>query len=121
MKEQRWYIRYKVEGTVNLKTKAAESSGIKADLMDISYRGFAAWANKKIEAGTQVGFELMTKIWDKPVIGRGEVKYAQEAKKDLGTVFRLGIEFKEIDKKILQSIINHLVKNICAEAKKRTT
>jgi len=121
MRDQRWYIRYKIEGTARLKAKAAGPSGIKTDLLDISYRGFAAWADKKIEAGTEVEFELTTKLWNEPIIGKGEVKYAQEAKKDQGTIFRLGIEFKEIDKKILQTIINYIVQNICAEAKKRTT
>jgi c-di-GMP-binding flagellar brake protein YcgR len=120
MKDQRWYIRYKIEGTANLKTKATGPSGIKTDLLDISYRGFATWANKKIESGSEVEFELITKLWSEPVVGKGEVKYSQETKKDQATIFRLGIEFKEIDKRILQSIINYLVQNICAEAKKKT-
>ena len=119
MKDQRWYIRYKIEATANLKTKTSGSSAIKTELFDISYRGFGTWAEKKIEAGTDVEFEIITKLWDEPIIGRGEVKYAQEAKKDQNTVFRLGIEFKEIDKKVLQSVINYLVENICAEAKKK--
>ena len=120
MKDQRWYIRYKIEATANLKTKVSGSSAIKTELFDISYRGFGTWSDNKIEVGTDVEFEIITKLWDKPINGKGQVKYALEAKKDQGTVFRLGIEFKEIDKKVLQSVINYLVENICAEAKKRT-
>jgi c-di-GMP-binding flagellar brake protein YcgR len=119
MRDQRWYIRYKIEGTAKLKPKAAKASGIKTDLLDISYKGFAAWADNNIAAGTEVDFELITKLWDTPIIGKGEVKYAQEIKKEQKTIFRLGVEFKEIDKKILQSVINYLVQNICAEAKKK--
>jgi c-di-GMP-binding flagellar brake protein YcgR len=121
MKDQRWYIRYKIEGTANLKPKDAGSSGIKTDLIDISFRGFAVWADKIIKSGTDVGFELITKLWDEPIIGRGEVKYAQEIKKEDRTIFRLGVEFRDMDKKILQSIINCLVQDMCQQLKKRTT
>jgi len=121
MRDQRWYIRYNIEGMANLKSKGADPSGINSDLIDISYRGFGAWANKKIGVGQEISFELMTKLWDEPVVGKGEVKYVQEVKREQGSVFRLGVEFKEIDKKTLQSIINYLVQNICAEAKKKAT
>ena len=120
MRDQRWYIRYKIEGRVTFKPKAAKAHAVKADLLDISYRGIAAWADGNIAVGTEVDFELTTKLWDAPISGKGEVKYAQETKRDQKTVFRLGIEFKEIDKKTLQSVINYLVQNICAEAKKKT-
>ncbi len=121
MKDQRWYIRYKIEGTANLKPKDAGSSGIKTDLIDISYKGFGVWADKIIKAGTDVGFELITKLWNEPIVGRGEVKYAQEIKKEEKSIFRLGVEFKEIDKTILQSIINCLVQDECQHLKKRAT
>jgi c-di-GMP-binding flagellar brake protein YcgR len=121
MKDQRWYIRYKIEGTASLKPKDAGSSGIKADLIDISFRGFGVWADKIIKVGTDISFELITKLWDGPIIGRGEVKYAQEIKREEKSISRLGVEFKEIDKKILQSIINCLVQDECQHLKKRTT
>ena len=120
MRDQRWYIRYKIEGTAGLKPKAAKASTVRADLLDISFRGFAAWADNNISIGTEIDFELVTKLWDTPITGKGEVKYAQETRREQKTVFRLGIEFKEIDKKVLQSVINYLVQNICAEAKKKT-
>ncbi len=120
MKDQRWYIRYKIQGTANLKPKIAGSFDIKAELMDLSYRGFAAWADASLEAGTDVDFELSTKLWDQPITGKGQIKYVQESKKDERVVFRVGVEFKEIDKKTLQSIINLLVQDICQQSKKKT-
>jgi len=121
MKEQRWYIRYKIEGRANLKPEGKKSGAIKTNLIDISYKGFAAYANEQIAGGTEVCFWLITKLWDEPIIGRGKVKYAQEIKRDEQTIFRLGIEFVEIDKKILQSIINYIVQDMCAAVKKRAT
>jgi len=42
----------------------------------------------------------------------------QERKRDNNVIFRIGIEFIDIEKKAIQYIINRIQEDICAKARK---
>ncbi|RKY30405.1 MAG: hypothetical protein DRP74_07085 [Candidatus Omnitrophota bacterium] len=118
MQEQRNYIRYDVEGSVSLKPQDNSSRMIKAYLLNLSYDGLSVSANEKIEEGSIVDFELIIKLWAEPIIGKGKVKSAQEIKRYEGSIFRLGIEFDNIDKDSIKIVLNQVVSSICEEKRK---
>jgi len=112
-------VRYRIEGSANLQPEDGTSRVIKADLVDICYLGIGVHSNEEIAAGTDVKFELVAKIWDDPVIGRGKVKYAVKIKKYNIDIFRLGIEFIDINKQIVICIITKIQRIISAQIRKK--
>ena len=119
MQERRTYIRYKIEGTVNLSMGEGASGSIKADLVDICSRGFSAYAHEAIAVGAEVDFELSVKSWGKPIAGRGIVKYVKEVKRVDASAFRVGINFIDTDQSAIGCIIRQIVEDICARVKKK--
>ena len=119
MLEKRAHIRYSVEGTISLKPEGGAPLIIKADLADICSGGLGVYSKEKIESGVDVTFELTTKLWHEPIIGRGKVGYSKEIKRHDGDIFKLGIQFIDIDKEALGYVITHIRGIICAETKKK--
>jgi len=95
------------------------SRSIKADLVDICSSGMGVVTRESIEMGTNVAFEITTKLWNAPVIGEGKVIYVKEIQKEGDNVFRLGIDFVRVEKEVIRSIINLLQKDICSKARKK--
>ncbi len=118
MREQRRYIRYELEGDVSLKIAELYTSTIKAELVDISFLGMGIYSSHKIAVDTTVQCELITGILgSKPLTGKGTVKHVSEVKKLNNTVFRIGIEFTEIDRENLVCLINKIQEKICEESR----
>ncbi len=117
MREQRKYIRYESEGSISLKIGDDNSPVIKTELFDISFMGIGLYSPVKIEVNTLVQFELMTKLSDEPLTGKGIIRHVTELKKDNDAVFRMGIEFTEVDKENMVCLINKIQEKICAEAR----
>ncbi len=95
------------------------SRSIKADLIDICSLGMGVVTPVSIEIGTNVAFELMTKLWNAPIIGEGKVIYIKEAQKEDKKFFRIGIDFVKVEKESIRCIINLLQKEICAKARNK--
>ena len=119
MPELRKYLRYHVLGSAVLKPEDGTSRNIKTDLADLSFLGMGVYAQDKIEAGSNVRFELLLRSWIDPVIGTGKVQYAVEVKQPTSRMFRMGIEFLDIDKRIIQDALSHIQAQIHAEARKK--
>ncbi len=96
------------------------SRSIKADLIDISSVGIGVVTQESIEIGTNVAFELMTKLWNAPIIGEGKIIYIKEIQKEDKKVFRVGIDFVKVEKESIRCIINLLQKEICFKARKKS-
>lgn len=77
-------------------------------------------ANEKIETGICVSLELIIKECDKPIVGTGIVRYSKETKECDAGVFRLGIEFIDIDKKIIRFVISYIHGKTHAEVRKKS-
>lgn len=121
MQERRKYIRYNAEGSVIIKAQDGTSRNIQANLVDISFLGIGLEVGEKISSGTDVEFELTTKLWDKTIIGKGKIKHVQEIKRYDTDILRIGIEFIDVDKETIQCIINRIQEDICAQARRKKT
>ena len=121
MQERRKYIRYNAEGSVIIKAQEGTSRNIQANLVDISFLGIGLEVGEKISSGTDVEFELTTKLWDKTIIGKGKIKHVQEIKRYDTDILRIGIEFIDVDKETIQCIINRIQEDICAQARRKKT
>jgi len=119
MQERRKYIRYDIEGNAILKTRVDASGSIKGDLVNIGFEGMSVSVQEKIAEGSDISFELTTKLYDKPIIGEGKVVYVAEDTVSNSNVFRIGVEFIHIDKKAIQYILVRIQEDICAEARKK--
>jgi len=102
-----------------LKPQDATLRTIKADLYDISFLGAGVCAPEKIELGVHVKFTLMIKIYNEPLIGEGRITYAFEIKKDDARVFRMGINFINIDNKKIQQFLALIQHDIIAKSKNK--
>lgn len=118
MQDQRKYIRFNAEGSVILKSEDGKSCSIKADLADINLTGIGVYAQEELDTGINVKLELITKLSEEPIVGEGKVKYVREIKRNNTIVFRIGIEFTNIDKNAVQNIITRIQEEICARARK---
>ena len=103
---------------MTLKPEDGTSRSIRTDLIDISFIGIGVYAEEKIEVGTDVSIELISRFWGEPIIGKGKIRYTREVKKHERNVFRIGVEFTDINKEAVRSIMNRIQADICAEAKK---
>jgi len=119
MRERRRFIRYEAKGEVILTVKNDASCQVNAELADISFVGIGVLAEKKIELDTQVNIKLTLESFGETITAEGRIKYAQEIKKFNANVFRIGIEFTNIDKQAIQDILNYLQANICLESRRK--
>jgi len=116
MLEQREHVRYSIEGSANIKPEDGTAQAINTELIDICYKGIGVRANEKIETGACVGFKLIIKQFDKPIVGTGRVKYSKEYG---AGIFRMGIEFINIDKETIGFVISHIHRKSSAGARKK--
>jgi hypothetical protein len=66
---------------------------------------------EKIESGTDIKFELITKFWGEPIEAEGRVKYII----NIGDTFKAGIEFISINKAAIEAVLNNLQRFIARE------
>jgi len=119
METQRQYTRFITEAIVIFKLEGEVPHSIKADLFDLSFKGISVYSPEKIEIGTEVDFELTAKLFDRPIIGRGRIRYVKAAKINNTDVFKMGIEFISIEKEAILSIINNLQRGIAISIRKK--
>lgn len=118
MKEQRSYGRFDIEGNIILYPKEDISRSIKADILNIGYLGMGISAKEKIEAGTYVKLEIVTKLYVEPIIGKGVIIYANEIKKYNTCIFRMGIKFVDIDNKKIKHLLSFIQSDMISKLKK---
>ncbi len=119
MLESRGHLRYSIEGKANIKPDDEPSRTISADLVDVCSTGVAVRANEKIETEASVSFELIIKQCDKPIPGKGKVKYLKEVKEGGDIFFRIGIQFIDVDKEEIRFIIAHIHGKTYVENRKK--
>ncbi len=118
MKEQRLYGRFDIAGNIILHPKEDISRSIKADILNIGYLGIGINAKEKIEAGTYVKFELITKLYVEPIIGEGTIIYTKETQKDNTVIFKMGIKFVDIDNGKIKHLLSLIQHDIISKLKK---
>ncbi len=118
MQDRRNYIRYIISGTVNLKFPGDSPPSLKADLADIGFIGFSIYWHELIELGQIVQFEINTEFRDTPLIGKGEIKNIAEVIENESLIYKIGIEFIEVEQDIVLKLINSQQAKIINEEKK---
>lgn len=118
MKEQRLYSRLDIKGTVILHLQDDTSHIITADLLNVGFLGMGISAKEKIEAGSNVKFELIADLSVEPIIGEGIIVYANEIKKNDTSIFRMGIKFIDINNKRIEHLLTLIHHDIISKLRK---
>lgn len=72
-------------------------------------------AEKSIEPGSKVKFEIVANLSSEPIAGEGEVKYTKKK----GIHSRMGIEFISINESAIEHLINRIQRAIATEKRKK--
>ena len=104
MQERRGYVRFDVQGQAVIKC-AEEPGGAQGEWTDISYGGFAMTTQDAFSSEEAVSFELTTDLLDEPLAGKGKIKNVNKVNRPGSAIFRVGIEFVDIDRRILLNLM----------------
>lgn len=120
MSEKRGYVRYTIDGNITLKTEEGGSYVLKIHVTDISFLGVSMYSPEKLDLiGKIVQFELATELSGQTMSGKGKIKYIKEEKKGEVSVFRMGLEFIDVNKDILLEFLQ-LVQEKLSTRKSKT-
>jgi len=114
MIEQRDYKRLDLDGRVRLRTSIQRPRVFRAYLDDISFGGFQVYAKDRINLGDDIEFEIMTRLANYPLRGKGKVRHISSIKKGKASFFSMGAEFANINKNKIITLIDKILwyKNI---------
>lgn len=97
MSESRLFTRFIVEGEMLIQLQGQGSAMVKTELVDISFKGAGVYSPKKIELDTPVKFVVSGKLFKNSIRGAGRIKYVHPWKRGGQDVYRIGIEFVDVD------------------------
>jgi len=109
MIEQRDYKRLDLGGSVRLRTSMERPRVFRAYLDDISFGGFQVYAKERINLGDDIDFEIMTRLANYPLRGKGKVRHVSSIKKGKASFFSMGAEFTDINKKKIITLIDKIL------------
>jgi len=108
--EHRLFTRYRAGGEVLLQYTGKKPEAIRAELVDISFRGFGVYAPVAIDANTTVKFYISGQYFEKHLRGEGRVMYSQAYRRKETDVFRMGVEFISVDSNQVRDVLDVLRK-----------
>jgi hypothetical protein len=111
--EHRLFTRYRVAGEVLVQyTGGAKPETIRAELVDMSFRGFGVYSPKAISASSTVKFYISGKYFEKHLRGEGKIMYSQAYRRKETDVFRMGVEFISVDSDQVRDVLEMLRKEL---------
>lgn len=119
MNERREFQRFSIDAEVVLKPEDGTSRVIKADLYGICFLGAGVYATEKIEPNMIVKFELTSKLSKETIVCEGKVVYATKVKEGPACIFRMGINFINVDSAKNQILFNFIQHDIILREKNR--
>jgi hypothetical protein len=103
----RGHARFEIPGWISLKSgPGADSSPLKCDLVNLSFKGCLVLAAERLEPGAAVDFDLVPELVAEHIHGQGIIRHARELHLRGNIVFALGIEFLSSSKEALISLFN---------------
>jgi len=117
MLERRFYTRYDVSGTVNIKSVNNSPKNLTVELVNIGFKGMGIFLKDIILVDSCVNFEVKIDTLEKRFSGTGKIKNIKEQKIRETAGFILGIEFIEVPKDEVVTIVNLIQNKICADIK----
>jgi c-di-GMP-binding flagellar brake protein YcgR len=119
MMEQRLFTRFLVKGEVLIKLEEKAES-IKADLVDISFNGAGVFTRRMIEPDTLVKFFISGKLFERHISGEGKIKYVRAYTVDKCDIYRMGIEFINVDSNLIRDVLMHLQEKLLENMQSNT-
>ncbi len=110
MIEHRLFTRYRVGGEILIQYTGTKPETIRAELADMSFRGFGAYSPKAIDSNATVKFYISGKYFEKHLRGEGKVMYSQAYRRKETDVFRMGVEFISVDSDQVRDVLELLRK-----------
>jgi hypothetical protein len=108
MSEHRGSIRHKADGNVLFQFRDEPRGAMKADLIDISFKGMGIFSDKPVDGGTLVDFCVSGGLFEKDLKGEGRVKYSLEHIRNGLAGYRIGLEYTAVDLSHIKGIIARL-------------
>lgn len=120
MSEKRSHTRYSVNADITLKTEEGVSYSFKKSVTNLSFLGAGVLSKETIVTGNDiVQFELLSKVSSTPLVGRGKIKYIEKQENGCSMpVYKIGLEFVDIDKTALLNFVKRLQDLRLAKMKK---
>jgi hypothetical protein len=119
MNERREFKRFNIEADVVLRPQDGTSRVIKADLYTICFLGAGVYATEEIEANSIVKCELTSKLSKETIVCEGKVIYVCKVKEGPACIFRIGINFINVDSAKNQVLFNFIQRDIILQEKNR--
>lgn len=120
MHEKRGYKRYLADGSISFKTSEETGFIHKAYLDNLSFSGLGMRSQDLIPAGSNIDFELVMTYLDKPLQGKGQIKYSYQPTQLGVTTARLGVEFTGIATDVIEFIIKRTQAQTVSKIKPKT-
>jgi hypothetical protein len=117
MLERRFYTRYDVSGSVNIRSVNNSPKNLTVELINIGFKGMGIFLKDIILVDSCVDFEVKIASLEKRFTGTGKIKNIKEKKLRDTAGFILGIEFIDIPKDEVVTIVNLIQNKICANIK----
>ena len=118
MEEHRLFIRYKIPGEVLIQPKDGINKTIKANLIDLCFKGAGVYSNELIPTDTHVRILITSKAFEGHIRGEGKIRYVRILKKDQDELYRMGIEFVDVDSDLIRDILTQLQEELSKKVEK---
>lgn len=122
MQERREYQRFSLNDSIFLRFESQPEKLIKGELLDISLGGLSIFLKENADLGaiveTVVQFDYLFSA-EKKLVGKGRVVHVTECELFQQNGFKIGVEFVQVDKEIVNNIIDKLRKAILLEIKNK--
>lgn len=123
MHDKRNYRRFNFENSIFLKFESDPAKIIEGKLLDFSFVGLSVFLkeNVNVDAIVQaiVQFDFLSSV-EQHLVGRGRVVHVKQHRLYAQNGFRIGLEFIEVDKDLVISILDRLESKILDQIRKKS-
>jgi c-di-GMP-binding flagellar brake protein YcgR len=109
MAEHRLFVRYTLKGTVLIQQDGSTRT-LKGELVDLGFKGCAAYCTEALELGKGVKFFVKSDDNGAKFQGTAKIRYCQPIVRNGVTFYRAGIEFANVDSEQVRDVLLYLQK-----------
>ena len=123
MQDKRNYRRFSYENAIYLKFENNLAEAIEGKLLDISFRGVSIFLKENVAVDSFVQTIVQFDSPSSPeqhLIGTGKIIQVKKQRLYAQEGYRIGVEFIEVNKEVVLSILNRLEAKILDEIRKRS-
>ena len=101
--ENRLFVRFPVSGSIIVQPDPQGSRVVECELFDLSFDGVGLYSPERLTWGVTVKFVINNRQLNINLGGQGRIVFCEPAKNN--NDFRAGIEFLEVDRKLVREIL----------------